>query len=86
MLKKFRIAGELEEVKNEVTKYYLEHRNSVLHFDYEQQTAQLVLDGKDEGLIFGKTFEIFKKLADGAKICSVQEAYERMKSVIDSAK
>lgn len=86
MLKKFRIARQVKEVEDEVTKYYLEHRKSVLHFDYENQTARLFLDGKDEGvIIFGEIFEVFKKLANGAKTCSIEKAFERMKSVIGSA-
>jgi len=70
------------EVRQGVNDLYREHRRSVIHFDYERKTARLSVDGKDEGiLIFGTFFEALRILANGAKTCTVQKVFERMKAI-----
>lgn len=73
----------MEQVRQNMRDLYREHRGSVIRFDYEEQTAKVFLNGHDEGLtIFGNFFVALKKLANGAKSCSVEKAYERMMAAI----
>lgn len=83
MKKRYRINLMVEQVKQSMNDLYREHRNSVIHFDYDKKTAHLFVDGKDEGYtIFGTMFEALKKLANGAKTCTVEKAFERMQEAI----
>lgn len=75
-LKRIRL---MQEAQQDIKDLYRKHRQSVICFDYEGQTARLLRDGKDEGiLIFGSLFEVLKKLSYGAKFCTVEKAFTRM--------
>ena len=81
MQKRIRTNRLVEQVRQKMNDLYREHRASVIHFDYDKNIARLSVNGKDEGItIFGTFFEALKKLANGAKTCSVEKAFERMKA------
>ena len=83
MQKRLRRIRMMKEARHDITKLYREHRQSVICFDYENQTARLLCEGKDEGiLIFGNLFEALKKLAYGAKSCAVDKVFTRMQASI----
>ncbi len=73
---------DLEKARQDMNDLYRQYRTCVIHFNYDEQTARMSSDGKDQGvIIFGTTFKMLEKLARGAKTCTVEKAYERMKEI-----
>ena len=84
MQKKMRTRRLMEQVQQDMKNLYREHRESVIHFNHDEKTARLFVDGKDEGvLIFGTLFDALKRLANNAKTCRVDKAFERMQAVTE---
>ena len=82
--KEMKIITKLEEqARQDMTDLYRDYRRSVIHMNYEGQTATLSTDGVDEkALIFGSTFQTLKSLLNGEQKCTVKEAFKRMKAAI----
>ena len=69
-------------MKQRVTNAYRRYKESVIHINYENNTATLTTNGKEEGvLIFGEMGDLICKLADGAPECTFQCFFNKVKEM-----
>ena len=69
-------------MKQRVTNAYMRYKESVIHINYENNTATLTTNGKEEDvLIFGETGELICQLAAGAPECTFQCFFNKVKEM-----